>query len=142
MTNEEAYWMAKALRKDTAGSMREFYNVVIAALEEEPCDDAISRRAAIDEIRFGQSYVTKISSTGALEHLFDKENKALEEAVERIEELPSVTPKQKTAQWKWLRNDVVMCDKCGYVQTLVDFDEDKRGKNYCPSCGRKMEDEE
>jgi len=63
--------------------------------ETQPCGDCISRQAAIEEIRFGQSFITKIHPTGEIEHLFDKENKALEAAVERIEALPSVTPKQE-----------------------------------------------
>lgn len=54
--------------------------------------DFISRQAAIDEIRSGQSFITKISPTGELEHLFDKENNALEEAADRIEKLPSAFP--------------------------------------------------
>ena len=66
--------------------------------ETQPCGDCISRQAAIEEIRFGQSFITKIHPTGEIEHLFDKENKALETAVKRIEALPSVTPKQR-AEW-------------------------------------------
>lgn len=54
--------------------------------------DLISRQKAIAEIRFGQSYITKISPTGELEHLFSLSNKALEDAAERIEKLPSAFP--------------------------------------------------
>ena len=68
MTREEAYWMAKALRKDTAGSMREFYNVVIAALEEEPCDDAISRRA-VDEAIYDYSRSCDVNYAQIMEYI-------------------------------------------------------------------------
>lgn len=78
----------------------------VKILEQEPCD-AISRQAAIDEIIFGQSYITKISPTGVIEHLFDKENKVLEEAVERIEKLPSVNPQPKTDYEVKLKDDMV-----------------------------------
>lgn len=60
------------------------------------CEDTVSRQAVIDEIRFGQSYITKISSTGEVENLFVNENRALEDAVDRVMALPSVQPKGET----------------------------------------------
>lgn len=86
-TEEEAEAYSKALDKMYKPTGLNVNDLI------EPCDDAISRQAVIDEIRFGQSYITKISSTGEIENLFVNENRALEDAVDRVKELPSVTPK-------------------------------------------------
>lgn len=123
MTREEAYWMAKALRKDTAGSMREFYNVVIAALEEEPCDDAISRRA-VDEAIYDYSRSCDVNYAQIMEY---------------IDKIPSVNPQEpKTGHWiSHYDEDEKMgwyeCDRC---HTERAFNTD-----YCPDCGAKMESE-
>ncbi len=86
MTREEArnYLSSSGFSEEQMDTVEQAFKA------SEPCEDAISRQAAIDEIRFGQSYTSKISPTGKLEYLHDKENEALEEAVERIKDLPSV----------------------------------------------------
>lgn len=52
--------------------------------------DCISRQAAIDAVEFGITYAKAINkSTGEVKELFKEGNKALNEAVERIKDLPS-----------------------------------------------------
>ena len=111
------------------------------------CGDAISRQAAIEEIRFGQSFITKIHPTGEIEHLFDKENKALEAAVERIEALSSVTPQQRTG--RWIAQDIhnchtaFKCSECGYIYNFMHvYGKPTADYTYCPHCGAKMESED
>ena len=101
-------------------------NNLIRALEQEPCEDAISRRAVLDkkelvELEDGQSFYC-ISP-------------------EDVEALPPVTLQPKTGHWiiveelhgEWEGVKKYACDKCG----------DKVGvfkSNYCPNCGAKMVD--
>ena len=83
----------------------------IKALEQEPCEDAISKQAVI-EILGDYGCTNK-------EGLLFKD----------IQELPPVTPKPKTGHWvdRWEYND---CSFCGYI-TRIRY-------NYCPNCGAKM----
>ena len=96
--------------------------MAIKALEQEPCEDAISRSAAIDliadfELSMGQ-------------------------VVRGIYALPPVNPQeQKTGYWiltiedwnKWT------CSECGFSErTDIHV---TLGYNYCPKCGAKMESE-
>ena len=54
-------------------------------------DDLISRQAAIEAIEFGITYAKAINKeTGEVTPMFESENKALEDAVERIRQLPAV----------------------------------------------------
>ena len=123
MTREEAYWMAKALRKDTAGSMREFYNVVIAALEEEPCDDAISRRA-VDEAIYDYSRSCDVNYAQIMEY---------------IDKIPSVNLQEpKTGHWEIISGNNSRCSICG-VYNPPDYFNRPVIYNYCPFCGAKME---
>lgn len=91
-------------------------------LEQEPCDDAISRQAAIDEIRTCRFVV---------------------DAIEKIRGLPSVTPQQKMGWWIEERNDYGEiinwhCSNCyddsGFITTCK--------WDYCPNCGAKMQEVE
>lgn len=123
MTREEAVERLKSIKSlvdkyDDVMALRE----AIKALEQEPCEDAISRQAAIKEVYKMPNYAF-----------------ATVDVLEVIEQLPSVTPKQKTGHWTWLRPAVVQCDDCQYIHTILDDSENGRGINYCPSCGRKME---
>lgn len=142
-----------AIRKDVMGGLN--YEGILTRLpsvtpKQEPCEDAISRQAAIEEIRFGQSFITKIHPTGEIEHLFDKENKALEAAVERIEALPSVTPKQEPCVWcaniKKLnyRIEYYWVDWVGLPASLdpkCDHFVRREIARFCPNCGRQLESE-
>lgn len=56
-------------------------------------DELISRQDAIDVVEFGITYAKAINkSTGEVKELFKEGNKALNEAVERLKELPSSEP--------------------------------------------------
>lgn len=55
--------------------------------------DLIDRQSAIDAVEFGITYAKAINkSTGEVKELFKEGNKALNEAVERLKELPSAQP--------------------------------------------------
>ena len=67
-----------------------------------------------------------------------------EDAVHRIEMLPSVQPERKTGHWiktaRWGR--VYYCDQC---RNYLDFDGVNAGRgstNFCPNCGADMRGEQ
>ena len=138
---------------------KEALNMAIKALEQEPCEDAVSREHLLSEIdKLIQSpwfnngkdfYDDTITHYGYVER---------KEAVEIVRDLcvktePPVTPKQRTGHWEMPQLDdgmsdpiyyQVRCSECGFdldPQTwhmeLHQYGADK----YCPNCGAKMEGE-
>jgi len=76
---------------------REWYERAIKALEQEPCEDCISRKAIIETLNNMDRYIADELT------LCDSNNKfpqnevfIVDDVYEKIEELPSVTPKPKT----------------------------------------------
>lgn len=98
----------------------------------EPCEDAISRQAAIDACLNGW-------------------NKDYKEIVEEIRTLPPVKPQPKTGQWEWVQYDYNPklgnwhCSECRCV-VVECVDKNEKGGiplyKYCPQCGAKMEVEQ
>ena len=88
---------------------------IIKALEQQPCEDCISRQAVINCVTTNE-FRYKI--------------------VEDIKTLPSVTPKEKTG--KWIENapeyqnidPPYICSECGNMHL--------RKTNYCDQCGARM----
>lgn len=106
-------------------------NENIKALEQQPCEDCISRQAAIDVIE-------------------REEFKG--DAMSEIEKLPSVIPQPKMGRWIMPQQDdgmsdpvyyQVRCSECNFdldpqtwYRELHQYGADK----FCPKCGVKMED--
>jgi hypothetical protein len=91
--------------------------------EQEPCDDAISRQAALDkkelvELEDGQSFYC-ISP-------------------EDVETLPPVTPQPKIGHWRHYEG-MLICSKCGseFYDDIMEYCGDDVPK-CCPDCGAKM----
>ena len=100
-------------------------------------DDAISRQAALDA--FGVSEKTRKyggdhSGYGTM---------MLYEIQQTLEDLPSVTPKQRTGHWIMSDDGLYrpICNNCGahpwkgYIPTV---EEATKAFKYCPTCGIKM----
>ena len=95
MTREEAINVLYGIKADNLNLAdaytKDKYDALtsaINALEQEPCDDCISRQAA-------QDYIAKYLS----QFLYNDVREAVETIDEYIGELPSVTPKPKTGKW-------------------------------------------
>lgn len=117
---------------------------IIKALEQQPCDDCISRQAAqtkikniCDEYRLSYEDGERKAATGgsayALGHAFD--------------DLPSVNPAKKVGRWiktpKAVMGEGYMwyCEKCEH-QVYQDSSRPYPSENYCPNCGAKMAEQQ
>jgi rubrerythrin len=120
----------------------ELIESAIEALEQEPCEDAISRKEALEALEQEEPLVW---CDGADEIAAYNQWSS---DVDTIKNIPSVQPKPKTGHWEpmwyggyadgcpvWEEWD---CSECGYEHNGL---EDTL-TNYCPNCGAKMESEE
>lgn len=100
-------------------------------LEQEPCEDCISRQAAIDLVSTmylgndsNSSYRVDGDTGDTLVGKF--------QVMYGLSDLPSVTPKSKTGHWiEGKYKDT--CDKCRCT-----YPKNIGFKNYCPNCGSPM----
>jgi hypothetical protein len=103
------------------------FDRVTSGIRQEPCDDAISREAALNSL-IDNTHLDGYDLTEALD------------AIENKEKLPPVTPKQKTG--RWVKNDwTPICSCCGkYKYEDIDGSiyDDVWFPNYCPNCGCRM----
>jgi len=119
MTREEAIDDLSVLWERNK-EYREALDMAISALEQQPCEDAISREAAIN-----------IASLHCL---------TIDETVKALKQLPSVTPSQHKGHWIERKNVTCLdnvrwkyeCSECGY--------EVRKKHDYCV-CGAEMESE-
>ena len=144
MTKEEAkeiflnrgYVQVKGGRIYDGDKWRESVVVISKWLEQEPCEDVISRADMLDAVGHGTTYTS-------------------EEVQDIVNSLPSVTPKQK-GHWKFIQRGKfidICCSECGYVSvkdyaynyTIDQLDEQEKKEffaeshmNFCECCGTKM----
>ena len=133
MTREEAIKQFETLllHVDTDCVMgmetTEAINMAIKALEQpEPCEDAVSREAAINVI------ISFFKLTDYNESAY---------AVRTVlGDLPPVTPKQRTGYWIkkfWHGENTRECSVCHVTQSVT-VHEGKVMFKFCPYCGMKM----
>ena len=94
-------------------------DVVEVEEEQEPCEDAISRKALIDVFR----------TTEDAEHA----TWTLKGIEDEINEMPSVTPIRPKGHWKADYKGCYRktCSNCGIFNN-------SKYKNFCPNCGARM----
>ena len=120
MTREEAIDIIR--QYECCKEHCEACEMAISALEQQPCEDAISREAAIN-----------IASLHCL---------TIDETVKALEQLPSVTQKPKTGHWiekDGFDGDVYYdCSECGESWTTIEGTPWDNEWKYCPNCGCRM----
>ena len=107
----------------------------IEALEQEPCDDAISREELLKAIdtwdKFG------VDDTNSL---FRLDNLSLpnyvpyihyDDVVKCIKGLPSVRPQEQTGHWIKSKEGYMRCDQCGSRGSAIKA-------RFCHHCGARM----
>ena len=139
MTNEEAkevlamyrFKLIQSISNQLEGDI-EAFDVAIKALEQQPCEDAISRAALLEEL--GEEPFNWNDSPEEFQEVRDYQwFRSL------VENAPSVAPETKTGHW--IRqtddyHDYYECEHCGIAVGLDDI------RNYCPNCGATMEVDE
>ena len=117
MTLEQARQAVKDLRKKLA-----------EYLDQDPCENAVSRKAAIDII---ESWLSCDDYNEAERHIM----RAMQSV---LYDLPPVTPKEKIGKWI---NDWEMgmseCSICGETYLWEDY-KGTENFHYCPNCGARM----
>ena len=88
--------------------LQKFEKEAINALVSLPIDDdTISRKAAIEAVEFGITYAKAINKeTGEVTVLFEESNAELQEAADRIKQLPPAQPEKRTEE----RTETHACD--------------------------------
>jgi len=148
MTNEEAIELLYDIQTDAVYNVlsdeKEALEMAIKALEKQPCDDCISREATIEAI--SKKY---IGGKGAMKNapINDLYADGLEEAVDAVWDMPSVTPEAKTG--RWVAQDIhnchtdFKCSACGYIHSFMHlYGKPTADYTYCPNCGARMAESE
>ena len=118
MTNKEAIFKLieyrRRLERDFKGFDAEPFDMAIKTLEQQPCEDCISREAVLDKWK-------NTTLRGRTE--FDQV----------IMMMPPVTPQPKTGRWIFdeILDKHYYCSECKSMG--VDY------WDFCPNCGAKME---
>lgn len=112
--------------------LAEWLKELKAYKEQEPCEDAISRKAV-------DTLVDELARAISDERDHISRGRSAGEIMQDILDLPSVTPKQKTGKWKVLGYDdplvrLYKCPEC-HMKITLKF-------KYCPNCGTKMENQD
>lgn len=137
MTREEAILCIKGIKNlghDMFTEQKDFQeclDMAIKALEQEPCEDAVSRRAVLDTLDKMDSVLDEDRTVETYKELL----------AACYNDLPPVTPAHKTGRWIFVdkAHEHGRCSECDYGNVdLVDG----RPHNYCPNCGAKIESEE
>lgn len=106
------------------------------SLEQVPYNDAISRQAMHIELEKWITY-GEYKYSNATKYLYD-----------RIDKLPSVTPRPKMGRWEYIQYDKPPignwhCSECGRIVFLLNSQKSNETPlyDYCPWCGTRMEEE-
>lgn len=126
MTREEAsFILANIDRRVCDDELNEALDMAIKALEQEPCEDAISRQSALD-----------LATTIETDDFSGNEILNVVE-VDDIKKLPSVTPTSKAGQW--IGGEIGHCSVCGHKGCASDIWSGCGDDVFCPNCGAKMD---
>lgn len=99
MTREEAIAYFKDMNECTYGDV-EPIQMAIKALDQEPCEDAVSRRAVLNTLDFTDKFLDETRTVESYKTLLE----------ECYKNLPSVTPIHKD---RTVQNFVDKCRECG-----------------------------
>lgn len=111
----------------TKEKCKEAVEMAIKALEQEPCDDCVSRQAAID------AFERFIHELGIKDEPYNYGEMALSP-----QNVPPVKPIEKVGHWEYKQYDIAFPEIGNYHCSSCDA-VGKNGDNYCSVCGAKMQ---
>ena len=112
------------------GAFLDGYDMGIKALEQQPSEDCISREA-----------VKEMLTEEWTKYMPMELDINLSFVMEKINELPSITPQPNTGHWILDETDnSITCSKCNCLIWANDIINGE--PYYCPNCGARMENEE
>lgn len=120
------------LKASTSGYAVNWLDIAIKALEQQPCEDCISRE---DILEFLKGF-----------EILHNHDELRSNLIYGIMNMPPVTPQPKMGRWEYVQYDNNPnignwhCSECRGICTEMHSIED--AYNYCPNCGAKMEAEE
>ncbi|SCW70449.1 hypothetical protein SAMN05660484_02601 [Eubacterium ruminantium] len=133
----------------------DIYEAIINVLEQEPCEDCISREAVLDLAKKGvlvsngnyESVCKAINDLPSVTPKYTDEEIDRAQAVEEayIDKMVELTVEESKKVGHWMVNkekSLAKCSNCKF--SLKNKDEIKlfgtfiQGYNYCPYCGAKM----
>ena len=135
MTNEVAI---KHLTEylDHVDARTAFYRAMIlaiSALEQQTCEDAVSREAVLEGIEeLKKSPWATANRSHGYEYLITEALDVVKDLC--VKQLPSVT--QKSGKWIENRCDMYICSQCQH--TYTDLSGERLDMNFCPNCGCRM----
>lgn len=121
-------WFTMLREKFTKTEYAEYLDMAIKALEQQPCEDAISRADV-------KKYLSAPDANG---------DRVIYES--DLDLLPSVNPQPKVGYWIFHepfdngRKNCNECIECSQCHTWLGYDCYAKTP-YCPNCGAKMESE-
>ena len=125
-------WKADTPLDEAYKSMIDALEIAIKALEQYPCEDAISRQSAIF---LASDLKQDLPDDERISDMVMAHNEGILEYQTQLSLLPSVTPQPKVGEW--LKNgELCKCSRCG---SNVLFSAVKL-YNYCFRCGARMKD--
>lgn len=146
MTREEAvknikehYYFANLIPQ-----AKEALDMAIKVLEQEKCEDAISRQAALESIKNLYPDMPVVDIMGSRRKWLDKYAPYFE-CENAVEQLPLVNPQPRTGHWirwyeqketEWYIDNIPHC-KCSECDKEYDSHSSQFIK-YCSECGAKM----
>lgn len=117
-----------------AKDMRE----AIKVLEQQPCEDTISRQAVKDKYR--ENYASHLKDDKRGIDLSKYMEEPYKSFCKFIDSIPPVTPKPKMGHWL-VKGQDAYCSTCNIESAYNPFGASEFS-DYCPHCGAKMESED
>jgi hypothetical protein len=97
------------------------FDMAIKALEQQTCEDAVSRAAVLDIFADNADATRPYSKTW-----------------EEVKALPSVNPQPKTGKWIDIMVGDMPAQACDQCNTFYPLAYTGGGHKYCPNCGCRM----
>lgn len=138
MTREEAIKMLKSKmdgHTDTSYEWAETVRMAIKALEQEPCEDTISRQAV-------NTLVDELARAISDERCCISRGRSTATIMRDFYHLPSVNPQAKTGHWiaedMFDGNLAYRCSECSELFWIESGTPKDNEYNFCPKCGKRL----